>query len=235
MVLSGLYFLIKKYCKKTARYINIIFKYNAIILFCVSAIVSNTYLLYLNNEYNKIYKNNTCYINNIAVVISEKNEKEYVNYYVIKMKNGTYKNKEFIASLKKSEKQPEYGDLIEIKGEYIAPEKARNYKGFDYSNYLKTKGIYGTINRSNIKILNKREISPLLILSNNIRNSIITKANNLLPQKTSSLLTGILLGDKGEISEETIESFRKSSLSHILAVSGMHVSFIILRNKLYFI
>jgi len=67
-----------------------------------------------------------------------------------------------------------------------------------------------------------------LIKSNNIRNSIIEKANSLLPEKTNELLIGILLGDKSGISEEIIENFKISNLSHILSVSGAHTSYIIL-------
>ena len=33
------------------------------------------------------------------------------------------------------------------------PNVQRNYGGFDYSNYLKTLEIYGTINAENIEIL----------------------------------------------------------------------------------
>ena len=32
----------------------------------------------------------------------------------------------------------EYGDKISIKGEYIEPDTARNDKGFNYKNYLKS-------------------------------------------------------------------------------------------------
>lgn len=238
MIFFVFYFFLKKhakYNKKIARYIKVYVKHNAIFLFCISAIISNTYLIYLNKDYESIYKNDEKDISGIAIVISPKDEKEYVNSYVIKIRDGDYKNKRFILNVKKNVEELEYGDLIEFSGKYITPDKARNYRGFDYSKYLKTKEIYGTINKTSIKILNKKELMPLLIYSNSIRNSIIEKANSILPQKEASLLIGILLGEKNDISEETIEAFQKSSLSHILAVSGMHVSYIILRSKLHFI
>lgn len=68
----------------------------------------------------------------------------------------------------------------------------------------------------------------ILILSNKIRNNIIEISKKLLPKDTSGLLNGILLGEKSEISEEIIEDFKTSNLSHILAVSGAHTSYIIL-------
>ena len=35
-----------------------------------------------------------------------------------------------------SKEELEYGEKIDINGEFIEPSKARNYKGFDYSEYL---------------------------------------------------------------------------------------------------
>ena len=43
-----------------------------------------------------------------------------------------------------------------------------------------------------------------------------------------NLLLGILIGDDNELSKSVKEDFQNSSLSHILAVSGMHVSFVIM-------
>ena len=45
----------------------------------------------------------------------------------------------------------EYGDEIIFRGEFLSPKKRSNYKGFDYSNYLKTLKIYGTVSVENVK------------------------------------------------------------------------------------
>ena len=39
---------------------------------------------------------------------------------------------------------------------------------------------------------------------------------------------GIVLGDKNEISADLQENFSDSNISHILAVSGMHLTYVIL-------
>lgn len=145
------------------------------------------------------------------------------------MKTNNYKNKKFILSIKKEENNVlQYGDLINVEGEYVIPLQQRNYKGFDYREYLKTQKIYGTIKTSKVEILDKRKINKLLMISNDIRNSIIKKAQIMLPNKTSSLLIGILLGDKSQIQEEIIQDFELSNLSHMLSVSGAHTSYIVL-------
>lgn len=108
------------------------------------------------------------------------------------------------------------------------PEESRNYKGFNYRDYLKTKKIYGSINCDNIKIISNNNLNKILIFSNTIKNYIIKTSKELLPNETSSLFCGILIGETSEISEEVKESFKASNLTHILSVSGSHTTYIIL-------
>lgn len=193
------------------------------------ALIGNTQVLYLKNKYLEIYKDDKSIISATAVVIKGPSEGEYNYKYTVKARTGKYKNKKFIVYInKKNKKLLEYGDLIEIKGEYSAPEVARNYKGFDYSQYLKTLNIYGTIKVEESKIINKNQLSPILININNIKEKMIDNANRNMPKRTANLLLGILIGERDNIQEDIIESFRTANLSHILAVSGAHTSYIIL-------
>lgn len=193
------------------------------------ALIGNTQVLYLKNKYLEIYKDDKNIISATAVVIKGPSEGEYNYKYTVKARTGKYKNKKFIVYInKKNKKLLEYGDLIEIKGEYSAPEVARNYKGFDYSQYLKTLNIYGTIKVEESEIINKNQLSPILISINNIKEKMIDNANRNMPKRTANLLLGILIGERDNIQEDIIESFRTANLSHILAVSGAHTSYIIL-------
>ena len=49
-----------------------------------------------------------------------------------------------------------------------------------------------------------------------------------LPEEKANLLLGILVGYKDEISDDIQENFKESNISHVLAVSGLHVSYIIM-------
>lgn len=220
--------LISNKKSKIARYLKIMLKSSAIYIFFISIIISNYYVRYLNNKYTKFYNNPPEIIKGNAVIIKEAEEKDYSYSYIIKMKDGLYKNKKFILNTNKK-KLLQYGDLIKIKGEYIIPSESRNYKGFNYREYLKSKKIYGPIKSSGeIKVIQSNYINQIFIKSNKARNIIIKNAESLLPGETGALLTGILLGDKQEISDEIIENFKTSNLSHMLAVSGAHTSYIIL-------
>lgn len=55
--------------------------------------------------------------------------------------------------------------------------------------------------------------------------------NNLLisyDDQKSGFLVGLLLGEKSYLTNEINESFNNSSLSHVLAISGMHVTYVVL-------
>ena len=219
--------LISNKKSKIAKYLKIMLKPSVIYIFFISIIISNYYVTYLNNKYTKFYNNPPEIIKGNAVIIKEAEEKDYSYSYIIKMKDGLYKNKKFILNTNK--KKLQYGDLIKIKGEYIIPSESRNYKGFNYREYLKSKKIYGSIKSSGeIKVIQSNYINQIFIKSNKARNIIIKNTESLLPGETGALLTGILLGDKQEISDEIIENFKTSNLSHMLAVSGAHTSYIIL-------
>lgn len=68
----------------------------------------------------------------------------------------------------------------------------------------------------------------LLKINNKIRANIIKQIQKILPDTTGGLLIGLLLGDKSYMKEEVVSYFQKSSLAHILAVSGTHVAYIII-------
>lgn len=156
-------------------------------------------------------------------------EGEYNYKYIVKTKKGKYKNKKFVIYINKKNKELfKYGDLISIKGEYSAPEISRNYKGFDYSKYLKTLKIYGTIKVEEANLIKEKQLNPILINVNNVKEKMIDNINKNMPQRTRNLLLGILIGERDNIQEDIIESFKTSNLSHILAVSGAHTSYIIL-------
>ncbi len=55
--------------------------------------------------------------------------------------------------------------------------------------------------------------------------------------RSNAILTALITGDKGQLSENTVRAFRESGASHILALSGMHLGIIygILRGLLSFL
>ena len=207
------------------RLLNIFIKNNIILLFLISAGISNLYLIIYNAKYERIY-NNFKQEEIIATVVSNKKETEYKNTYEIKLEE--FKGVHFLLRISKNKDiEINYGDRIRIRGEYKVPEKARNYGGFDYKEYLKTKKIYGIYEANSVKILGNKNVSPIELFSNNLKQKIITNINTILPESTRELFLGILIGDDDNLQKDIEESFKKSSLTHLLAVSGAHIVYII--------
>ena len=200
-----------------------------IIFFAIFILIGNSQVIWLNKKYQKIYKNTKDIENEKAVIIQGLMESEYTYKYIAKIRTGQLKNKKAIIYInKKTNKLFKYGDLIKIKGEYFPPQKARNYKGFDYSEYLKTLKIYGIIEVKESNLLKENDLNFILININNLKQKMIDYTNKNMPKKTANLLLGLLIGYKDNIQEDIIKDFRTANLSHILAVSGAHASYIIL-------
>lgn len=218
-----------KLLKDIKRYLSCIVKINYIVLLISVSIISNLYIIYINSKYEKFSYQ---FLNAKAIVISNAIQEEYAYKYTIKVIEGISKNKKFILYVKKSQDKSKllnYGDLIYISGEVQEPTKQRNYKGFKYKQYLKSKKIYGIlkINNGAIQILENSKVNKVFMYANKIRLFIDEKAKEILPTKTSGLLIGLLIGDYSSIPDEVVNLFRTSSLLHILAVSGTHVVYII--------
>lgn len=191
-----------------------------IIILLVFVILSFIYIDILENEYNRIENKQ---IEEKAVIISDIQEKEYKYIYEAKFLEN---NKKVLISIKKSQQidKINYGDLIYLEGKLEIPKIATNYKGFNYRQYLKTKKIQGIVIADNVKILKAKYKNNLIY---QIQKKIKAIIKEKLPDETGNLLLAILVGDKKDLSEQIQINFKNSNLSHMLAVSGAHVSYII--------
>ena len=224
--------------KRYIKYVKLIIKKEVLFLIILISIISNLIVIYQNNKYNSLYKN----INEIegeAVVISSKKEKEYTNSYKIRInflnKNKKYKDTCLYLNVnKKNSIDLQYGNKIKFVGEFVEPEVARNYGGFNYKEYLKSIKIYGTIKANSVNVIGKDKVNVISKIANYNYLIIEKKLDNLFKKDISGLIKGIVLGDKSNIDEDIEENFRISGISHILAVSGLHVSYIIFAFNLLF-
>ena len=155
--------------------------------------------------------------------------KNYVTSYIAKVNE-----KKFILYIPKTFETFKYGDVVKIEASYSKPQGQRNYGGFDYSRYLKTKKIYGILKAKNAKkeynIYDGKVnfIEKYNKFINDNRNFIKGKIEKNISKDNAELLIGILIGDISNLSTEIQENFRNASLTHMLAVSGDHFSYIIL-------
>lgn len=204
-------------------------------IFTVVCIIAIIHINILEKNYEKIISNIPEEININAIVISEGIDKEYKYIYTVKVTkiedDKVEKDIKINLNLKKNilkEDVPKFGDIIEITGNYEEPESARNYKGFDYRDYLKSKGIYGTVECKSYSVISANNIrgvnKAIHLVQGNLKNNMM----RILNEEEGALCVGILIGDREKISDTTENNFKKSNLTHLLAVSGSHITYIIM-------
>ena len=113
------------------------------------------------------------------------------------------------------------GNSIAISGRLNKIEREIS-KGFSWEKYL----YHNKIQTKLVADVSKIEDISIHILSR-IRKYVVYKAEKLFKEridsKHSTFLIGAVLGDRSEISPETIEHFTKSGLLHLLAISGQNM------------
>lgn len=119
----------------------------------------------------------------------------------------------------------EVGDIVEGVGTFYVGESNRNYKGFNNKSYLFQRKIYGSI--ETLKIDKGKSDTNIEVFFYKIKEAIIKNIEKEFKGENKDFLLCILIG-KSIRNDNIKEDFRNSNLSHILAISGMHVSYVIL-------
>ncbi len=211
--------------RRYSRYIKLILPKKAIFILIVSSIIANGIVIFQNKKYDNAYPDGKD-IQITGIVISQKIQKQYYDCYKIKVLNS--KNFNLYIQIDKKSKELEYGDKIKIKGTYSKPEKRKNYGGYDDSNYLKTLKIVGRVKANQIEVVAKKQNHIMLQTVYEIRGKIENKIEKDFEKDKAELLKGLLLGETQEISKEVKQEFKIANISHILAISGIHISYLII-------
>ncbi len=213
--------------KRYIRYIKLHFNSSVILILVISSIISNSIEIFQNYNYQTMYfkLSEEENIKLEGIILSSKESKKYYDRYIFET---NYKNNKIKLYIHTKNIDLEYGEKVSLNGKYKKPEVQRNYKGFDYSEYLKQLKIYGTIQVENIKRISKNNSNKIFYFSNKISSIFEEKVQRNMPNKYSSILLGLILGKTDNMDKMIKENFRNANMSHILAVSGMHVTYLLM-------
>ena len=106
---------------------------------------------------------------------------------------------------------------------YEFPDK-RNPHEFDYGGWLHEQQI---VAHGEIAELIEKRATRSIFSWTKLRGYVQKNIDTLFDTQTAPLAKALFLGYKEEISEYTRQNFSRSGLSHIMAVSGLHVGFIV--------
>lgn len=124
----------------------------------------------------------------------------------------------------------QYGKVVRIGAKIELPAGQRNIGGFDYRRFLAAKGISGicSVNPWQISLLDRNKSFFLKSAGYAVRKGVLEALYGSLPEQTASVLSGMLIGYTQEMPESMEEAFRRAGLSHIMAVSGANLAFLLL-------
>ena len=130
-------------------------------------------------------------------------------------------------TLKKDINQVTIGNIVKLNAIINKPMQAYLPDSYNFARdaYFKQIGAVGYI-VSDLEIIEtdkKSFLNYLNILRNNIQNRVIKSIGNF----NGSIATALMLNEYNNIDKEILKDLRATGLSHILSVSGMHLSLVV--------
>ncbi len=182
-----------------------------------------------NNTIDKIWHYNDREVNFEGIVIDEPDLKDKIQKLKIKIldlsKYPDLKISGKVLVTTNIYPQYSYGDILRIKCSLKAPEP---FSDFAYDKYLSRYDIYSVCYWPEIEFLQSKNsfFNPkkrIFEFKHRMKNAIDSGLKN----KEASLANAMVLGYKKNISEDLRKIFSQAGLSHIMAISGMHIGVLI--------
>ena len=207
-----LYFLLLLFCLFVLK----AKKLEILISMCL-LIVFNLYTSSLINSYDCRYIDVSS-IEGEFEIVSYRAIKDYYDKYIVKSKEGN----KFILYLPHGDELKK-GTLINLSGEFRLPDLARNTGGFNYRRYLNSQKIYGIIRAKNYYVSNLAKFNLIYYIQDEIYKSFA----RLFPKDEMGLIIGMMIGETKDISEDVLENFKTTGITHLIAVSGSNVVYVV--------
>lgn len=121
------------------------------------------------------------------------------------------------------------GTGLVLKGVLRSPPGSRNPGGFNYENYLYAKKIPATmyLSANNTEKTGHIKKLPLKRFGLNLRRYILDTLDKNLSEEKAALIGAMLTGYRGNMTESMENAFSAAGLTHIMAVSGANIAFLI--------
>lgn len=138
--------------------------------------------------------------------------------------DSTYLVEEILVNVYENQlKKYRIGNKITVSGTIKKFKPNSNPGNFNEYLYYKAQNISYKVAADEI-ILTDEGYSEFHYILNNIKDKLVFVYNSILPQKEAGTLMAMLLGEKYLLEDEIKALYRENGISHILAISGLHVS-----------
>ena len=171
-------------------------------------------ILLITITYTKVIKKESIYTNETSfsgIVYKIKNNNTKTTIYL------KSKEKLIVNTNTKLSEKINLGDTIIVEGTLSKPQNNTIPNQFNYKQYLYYNDIFYLVTPNSIrKIANNTNVIYYL------RSIICKRIDNT--KKTSEYLKIFILGDNTMLDNDIINSYRENGISHLLSISGMHIS-----------
>ena len=117
------------------------------------------------------------------------------------------------------------GNAIRAAGELSFFQNARNPGNFDQKLYYQRQDIHGSAWAKEVEVVDD-SIWKIRDWLSEFRSQWKKALIQAMGEKDGNVLSAMLLGEKSEMDPDTKELYQVSGIGHILAISGLHLSFI---------
>ena len=117
-----------------------------------------------------------------------------------------------------------YGATVELSGDLVAPDRMGSA---GYAAYLARQHVYSAMPYPRVTVLAADGGSPIRRALLPARDRGRAALAAVLPGPQAALLGGILLGDDSGLPQATVDAFRATGMTHIIAISGFNIALVI--------
>lgn len=144
-------------------------------------------------------------VNDNKIILELVGEENLIGFYYINNQD----------TLKKVIGELDYGIRVRLHGELMIPSNNTIPNTFNYKKYLNNKGIFYLLKIDKIEIMDDK-VNFIYDVKNFISDRII-KIDR------SGYMKAFILGDKSQIDKDVYERYQKIGITHLFALSGMHI------------
>ena len=117
-----------------------------------------------------------------------------------------------------------YGDTLRVSGMLERPDPIGD---FDYAAWLAAQGISGVVWAREAETKGTGGGNWAMVVLHGLRGTLASALQRAMPAPASGLAQALLLGIRSELPASVKDSFRTAGMSHLLAISGLHVGIVL--------
>lgn len=161
----------------------------------------------------------------VSGTISKREQKEEKQVYYLKDCHSDRSESEFsmIAYISESNSYP-IGSKISLFGTIYQLNKATNPGQFDAESYYQSQGILYTFQASEVLACDGKHVILEKIAC--LRETFAECLDRICNERDSGILKAALLGDRSTLRKEDQQLYQTNGISHLLAISGLHISLV---------